>query len=76
MASENPHRGTTLDSLLEETGEAEEVREMVERKWQLTAPPECGRCRGPDCEGCQQSPHWYWWHCVGCWDAQRSPDGK
>jgi hypothetical protein len=31
MAS-NPHRGTTLDSLLEETGEAEEVREMVRAK--------------------------------------------
>ena len=25
------------------------------------AHPECGGCRGPDCEGCGQSSHWYWW---------------
>jgi len=23
-------------------------------------PPNCKGCEGPDCEGCQQSPHWYW----------------
>jgi hypothetical protein len=33
-----PHRGSSLDSLLEETGEAEEVREMVKAK--QAAPPE------------------------------------
>jgi hypothetical protein len=38
MARENPHRGTTLDSLLEETGEAEEVRAMLRAK--QAAPPE------------------------------------
>jgi len=24
-------------------------------------PGECEGCRGPDCEGCEKSPHHYWW---------------
>ena len=34
---------------------------LIRHKWKMKAPAACGGCRGPDCEGCGQSSHWYWW---------------
>ena len=58
---------THLSALLE-AAEAHLMQEGAEG----VAPMECGDCRGPDCEGCEQSPHWYWWREQG---AEGGADG-
>jgi len=48
----------TCDAIRDRFGQPTHPEEY---KFALTSPSECGSCRGPDCEGCEQSTHWYWW---------------
>lgn len=61
----------TLDALAPQPTEHKpEEGHPEDYKWKMKAPAECGNCRGPDCEGCEQSPHWYWWR------GQEGADGE